>query len=36
MKAELTQSNSLRSELEEVLLDCINEAKKDIGRRRLL
>lgn len=25
----------MRSELEEVLLDCINEAKKDISKRRI-
>lgn len=36
LKAELFNSNQTRSDLEQILLDCINEAKKDIQKRKLL
>ncbi|KRX10859.1 hypothetical protein PPERSA_12210 [Pseudocohnilembus persalinus] len=36
LKAEITANNIQRTQLEEILLDCINEAKKDIQKRRLL
>ncbi|EAR93362.2 hypothetical protein TTHERM_00885770 (macronuclear) [Tetrahymena thermophila SB210] len=34
VKANLSQTYSQRSELEQILLDCIHETKKDIQRRR--
>eukprot|EP00825_Cyclidium_porcatum_P024919 TRINITY_DN2723_c0_g1_i4.p1 TRINITY_DN2723_c0_g1~~TRINITY_DN2723_c0_g1_i4.p1 ORF type:complete len:432 (+),score=81.25 TRINITY_DN2723_c0_g1_i4:129-1424(+) len=36
LKSELITNNIQRSDLEQVLLDCINEAKKDIQKRKLL
>jgi hypothetical protein len=35
MKVDNAQTNLVRSDLEFILIDCINEVKKDIVKRRI-